>query len=108
MPLGGVERPCRIRATPGLPRLVGLDNRRTAFAQSFSDECTSNPACQPDRWIVDESRHQARSEEPHSPRLVEIGPQQKKAGKLLTRIKLSFTPSKGKKQSKSLTVEFKK
>jgi hypothetical protein len=33
---------------------------------------------------------------------------QKKAGKLKTSIKLSFTPVKGKKQSKSLTVEFKK
>ena len=33
---------------------------------------------------------------------------QKKAGKLKTKIKLSFTPSKGKKQSKSVTVEFKR
>jgi hypothetical protein len=33
---------------------------------------------------------------------------QKKGGKLKTRIKLTFTPTKGKKQSKSLTVEFKK
>ena len=33
---------------------------------------------------------------------------QKKAGKLKTKIKLSFTPSKGKKQTKTLTVEFKK
>ena len=31
---------------------------------------------------------------------------QKKPGKLKTKIKLSFTPSKGKKQSKSLTVRF--
>jgi hypothetical protein len=33
---------------------------------------------------------------------------QTKAGKLKTKIKLSFTPSKGKKQTKSLTVAFKK
>jgi hypothetical protein len=33
---------------------------------------------------------------------------QKKAGKLKTKIKLTFTPSKGKKQSKTVTVEFKK
>jgi hypothetical protein len=33
---------------------------------------------------------------------------QKKAGKLRTSVKLTFTPSKGKKQSKTLTVEFKK
>jgi hypothetical protein len=31
---------------------------------------------------------------------------QKKAGKLSTRIKLSFTPKSGKTLSKSLTVEF--
>jgi hypothetical protein len=31
---------------------------------------------------------------------------QKRAGKLKTKIKLSFTPSKGKKQTKTLTVEF--
>jgi len=31
---------------------------------------------------------------------------QKKAGKLKTKIKLTFTPSKGKKQTKSLTVRF--
>jgi hypothetical protein len=33
---------------------------------------------------------------------------QKKAGKLRTSVKLTFIPSKGKKQSKTLTVEFKK
>jgi hypothetical protein len=33
---------------------------------------------------------------------------QKKAGKLRTKIKLTFTPSKGKKQTKSLAVRFKK
>jgi hypothetical protein len=33
---------------------------------------------------------------------------QKKAGKLKTNIKLTFTPSKGAKQSKNLTVEFKR
>jgi len=33
---------------------------------------------------------------------------QKKPGKLKADIKLTFTPAKGKKQSKSLTVEFKK
>jgi hypothetical protein len=33
---------------------------------------------------------------------------QKKAGKLKTKIKLTFTPSKGKKQSKSLAVKFKR
>ncbi len=33
---------------------------------------------------------------------------QKKGGKLHTKIKLTFTPSKGKKQSKSLSIEFKK
>ena len=33
---------------------------------------------------------------------------QKKGGKLKTKVKLSFTPTKGKKQSKTVTVEFKK
>jgi hypothetical protein len=33
---------------------------------------------------------------------------QKKAGKLKTKIKLSFTPAKGKRQTKSLSVKFKK
>ena len=33
---------------------------------------------------------------------------QKKAGKLATKIKLTFTPAKGKKQAKSLSVKFKK
>ena len=33
---------------------------------------------------------------------------QKKAGKLATKIKLTFTPAKGKKQTKSLGVKFKK
>jgi uncharacterized repeat protein (TIGR01451 family) len=33
---------------------------------------------------------------------------EKKAGKLKTKIKLTFTPSKGSKQSKSLSVKFKK
>ena len=33
---------------------------------------------------------------------------QKKGGKLKTKIKLTFTPSKGKKQSKTITISFKK
>jgi hypothetical protein len=33
---------------------------------------------------------------------------QKKAGKLKTKIKLTFTPSKGKKQTKSIAIRFKK
>jgi hypothetical protein len=33
---------------------------------------------------------------------------QKKAGKLKTKIKLTFTPSKGKKQTKSIAISFKK
>jgi hypothetical protein len=33
---------------------------------------------------------------------------QKKAGKLTAKIKLTFTPSKGNKQAKSLSVKFKK
>ena len=39
---------------------------------------------------------------------VTIAVSQKRAGKLKTKIKLTFTPSKGKKQSKNLTVEFKR
>jgi hypothetical protein len=37
---------------------------------------------------------------------VTIAVSQKRAGKLKTKIKLTFTPSKGKKQSKNLTVRF--
>jgi hypothetical protein len=33
---------------------------------------------------------------------------QKKAGKLHTKIELTFTPTKGRKQTKSLSVKFKK
>jgi hypothetical protein len=66
--------------TSGLPRLDGSHKRLPAprVMQSprpggcFGDECTFNPACQPDRCMVKKERQQARSATAHSPHLLKV------------------------------------